>query len=86
MQQKNVTNKTQNASGKMFFKKSQNCPLEKVSESEINYKNLDLLKKFISTGGRILPRRITNVSSKKQRRLKEQIKVARILALLPFVN
>ncbi len=86
MQKRNATSKTQSVSGKMFFKKRNDCPLAKVAESEINYKNLDLLKKFISAGGRILPRRITNISSKKQRRLKEQIKVARILALLPFVN
>jgi len=51
-----------------------------------SYKNPKMLVKFISERGRILPRRITGVSAKMQRMLKSAIKVARILALLPFSN
>jgi ribosomal protein S18 len=51
-----------------------------------SYKNPKRLMKFLSEGGRILPRRITGVSAKMQRMLKRSIQVARVLALLPFSN
>lgn len=71
---------------KMFFKKSKGCPLSSSSAPEIDYKNPELLKQFISEGGRMLPSRITNVCAKKQRELKKAIRHSRILALLPFVS
>lgn len=52
----------------------------------INYKNIELLRKFISKGGRILSRRLTGLSAKEQRSLCQAVKIARILALLPFVQ
>jgi small subunit ribosomal protein S18 len=58
-----------------------------VSPSEaIDYKDTDMLKKFITERGKILPRRITGLTSKQQRALTVSIKRARIVALLPFVN
>ena len=51
----------------------------------IDYKNVDLLKRFISERGKILPRRVTGTSAKNQRRLTVAIKRARIMGLLPFV-
>lgn len=71
---------------RVFFKKRKGCPLSGNDAPVIDYKNPELLKRFISEGGRILPSRITNVCAKKQRELKKAIRVARILALLPFVN
>lgn len=71
---------------KVFFKRRKGCPLSVDGAPEITYKNPDALSKFISEGGRILPSRVTNVSAKNQRQLKRQIKIARILALLPFVS
>lgn len=71
---------------KVFFRRRKGCPLSVDGAPEISYKNPDLLVKFVSEGGRILPSRITNVCAKKQRQLKNAIKVARILALLPFIN
>lgn len=65
-------------------KTTRSCPLADVDINSINYKNLDLLLKFVSENGRILPRRITSVSAKKQRKLKQAIRRARILALLPY--
>ncbi len=73
-------------SKKVFFRRRKGCPLSVEGAPEISYKNPDLLLKFVSEGGRILPSRITNVCAKKQRQLKNAIKVARILALLPFIN
>ncbi len=52
----------------------------------IDYKDVDLLRKFITERGKILPRRITGLTSKQQRDLTIAIKRARILALLPFIN
>ena len=62
------------------FKKS--CPLSVRGAPIIDYKNIKLLKKYISESGKILPSRITNVSQKKQRELSLSIKRARNLALL----
>lgn len=55
-------------------------------EDPIDYKDVDLLRKFITERGKILPRRITGLTAKQQRALTRSIKRARILALLPFVN
>ena len=63
-----------------------NCPLAKKSSEEINYKNIKLLKKYISDSSKILPTRITNVSHGKQKILVREIKKARALALLPYVG
>ncbi|MBU6185487.1 MAG: 30S ribosomal protein S18 [Synechococcales bacterium] len=52
----------------------------------IDYKDIDLLRKFITERGKILPRRITGLTAKQQRDLTIAIKRARILALLPFIN
>ena len=51
----------------------------------IDYKDTDLLRRFISERGKILPRRVTGTSAKNQRRLTIAIKRARIMGLLPFV-
>ncbi|MCX7678426.1 MAG: 30S ribosomal protein S18 [Spirochaetes bacterium] len=51
----------------------------------IDYKNVELLSKFITDRGKILPRRITGNCAKHQRIVAQQIKRARIIALLPFV-
>jgi small subunit ribosomal protein S18 len=51
----------------------------------IDYKDVDLLRRFITERGKILPRRITGLTAK-QRDLTTSIKRARILALLPFIN
>ena len=62
-----------------------NCPLSKKSDEELNYKNIKLLRKYISDSAKILPTRITNVSHSKQKILVREIKKARALALLPYV-
>ena len=65
---------------KYKFKKK--CPLSAKGAPEVDYKNIKLLKKYVSENGKILPSRITNVSQKKQRELSVSIKRARNLALL----
>ena len=65
---------------KYKFKKS--CPLSIQGAPLVNYKNIRLLKKYMSENGKILPSRITNVCQKKQRELSLSIKRARNLALI----
>jgi small subunit ribosomal protein S18 len=65
---------------KYKFKKS--CPLSLKGSPEVDYKNIKLLKKYMSENGKILPSRITNVCQKKQRELSLSIKRARNLALI----
>ena len=65
---------------KYKFKKT--CPLSVKGAPEVDYKNIKLLKKYVSENGKILPSRITNVSQKKQRALSLSIKRARNLALI----
>ena len=65
---------------KYKFKKS--CPLSVKGAPVIDYKNIKLLKRYVSENGKILPSRITNVSQKKQRQLSISIKRARNLALI----
>ena len=54
--------------------------------THIDYKEVDLLKKFVSERGKILPRRVTGTSAKYQRQLTTAIKRARHMALLPYVK
>ncbi len=58
------------------------CPLSGKNAPIVDYKNVKVLRKYISESGRILPSRITNVSQKKQKELSRAIKRARLLALL----
>jgi len=75
-----------NAGKKVFFKQSKACPLSEKGAPKVDYKNVKLLSKFISERGKMMPRRITSISAKKQRELANAIKRARNLALLPFVS
>tara|TARA_Y100000816_G_C25870737_1_gene454501 strand:+ start:307 stop:576 length:270 start_codon:yes stop_codon:yes gene_type:complete len=65
---------------KYKFKKK--CPLTGKGAPVVDYKNIKLLKRYISENGKILPSRITSVSQKKQRDLSLSIKRARNLALI----
>ena len=58
------------------------CPLSGKNAPVIDYKNIKLLKKYLSESKRILPSRITSVSLKKQKELSRAIKRARSLALI----
>tara|TARA_Y100000588_G_C13911743_1_gene777444 strand:+ start:337 stop:609 length:273 start_codon:yes stop_codon:yes gene_type:complete len=64
------------------YKFKRSCPLSVKGAPVIDYKNIKLLKRYVSENGKILPSRITNVSQKKQRQLSISIKRARNLALI----
>jgi len=72
-------------SGQSRFKKRKRCPFMIAGIKEIDYKDTETLKKFITDRGKILPRRITGVSALYQKKLSNAIKRARHMALLPFV-
>ena len=55
------------------------------SIDELNYKDVKVLSNFINDQGKILPRRVTGLNSKQQKKVTKLIKRARIAALLPFV-
>ena len=59
-------------------------PLDQARITYIDYKDTDLLRKFISDRGKIRSRRVTRVSSQQQRQLAKAIKNAREMALLPY--
>lgn len=52
----------------------------------INYKNIDLLKRYITDSGKIIPGRVAGVSSSQQRKITKAVKVARYMALLPYTD
>lgn len=64
--------------------KKKDCPVESGVIS-VDYKDSRTLQKFTSERGKVLPRRISSVSAKGQRKLAMAIKRARYLALLPYV-
>lgn len=68
-----------------FFRRPKSCPFSGANAPKIDYKNAKLLQRFISERGKIVPSRITAVSTKKQRELARAIKRARNIALLPFI-
>ena len=84
---RNFRKKNQKSSKLNLFQKadlkfSRSCPLSGKNAPTIDYKNIRLLKKYVSESGRILPSRVTSVSLKKQKELSRSIKRARILALI----
>ena len=87
MKRRRNTKKNQRSSKLSLFQKSdikfsRACPLSGKNAPDIDYKNIKVLKKYLSESGRILPSRVTSVSLRKQRELSKSIKRARVLALL----
>ena len=89
MKRKNLKKKnTQNNFSKLSvfqnqkYKFKKKCPLTGKNAPVVDYKNIKLLKRYVTENGKILPSRITSVSQKKQRELSLSIKRARNLALI----
>ena len=66
-----------------FFRRRKTCPFSGDNAPKIDYKDVKLLQRYVSERGKIVPSRITAVSTKKQRELATAIKRARFMALLP---
>ncbi len=69
-----------------FFRRRKYCRFTAENVTEIDYKDLNTLKQYITETGKIVPSRITGTSARFQRRLALEIKRARFLALLPYTD
>jgi len=69
-----------------FFRRKRYCHFTAEGITEIDYKDLNLLKSYVSESGKVVPSRITGTSAKYQRQLTQAIKRARYLALLPYTD
>ena len=69
-----------------FVRRRKFCKFTAEGIKEIDYKDLDILKGFVSESGKIVPSRITGTKSRYQRQLSEAIKRARYIALLPYTD
>ncbi len=69
-----------------FFRRRKMCRFSSENVKEIDYKDLETLKQYITETGKIVPSRITGTSSRYQRQLATAIKRARFLALLPYTD
>ncbi len=68
------------------FKRRKFCRFTAEKIQEVDYKQVDLLKDFISENGKIIPARITGTNAHYQRQLATAVKRARFLALLPYTD
>ena len=69
-----------------FSKRKKFCRFKAEGYKDIDYKDIDLLKNYITETGKIVPSRVTGTSAYFQRRLTKAIKLARAAALLPFCD
>lgn len=69
-----------------FFRRKKYCRFTAEGVDEIDYKDINVLKGYITETGKIVPSRITGTTSRYQRQLAKAIKRARFLALLPYTD
>lgn len=69
-----------------FFRRRKFCRFTAEGVKQIDYKDLETLKAYVSETGKIVPSRITGTKAKYQRQLTTAIKRARFLALLPYTD
>ena len=69
-----------------FFRRRKYCSFTAEGITEVDYKDVELLKAYITETGKIVPSRITGTKAKYQRQLAKAVKRARYLALLPYTD
>lgn len=78
--------KKNNNSSRQLFKRRKFCRFTAEKIDEVDYKDINILKEFISENGKLIPARITGTKSRYQRQLSVAVKRARFLALLPYTD
>ena len=74
------------SSKKPFCKRKKSCPFSGPNAPAIDYKDVKLLSRYVTERGKIIPSRISSISTIKQRELSKAIKRARFLALMPYIS
>lgn len=69
-----------------YFRRKRYCRFTAEGITEVDYKDLNLLKNYIGETGKLVPARITGTKAKYQRQLTTAVKRARFLALLPYTD
>jgi small subunit ribosomal protein S18 len=69
-----------------FYRRRKYCRFTAEGVTEIDYKDIEMLKAYISETGKIVPSRITGTKAKYQRQLAKAVKRARYLALVPYTD
>jgi len=82
----NESNYRGDKSRQPFFKRKKSCPFSGENAPLIDYKDIKLLGRYVTERGKIVPSRISSISTIKQRELSKAIKRARFLALMPYVS
>lgn len=75
-----------NSSSRQLFKRRKFCRFTAEKIVEVDYKDLNILKEFVSENGKLIPARITGTKSRYQRQLSTAVKRARFLALMPYTD
>ena len=75
-----------NSSSRSLFKRRKFCRFTAEKIPEVDYKDLNILKEFVSENGKLIPARITGTKARFQRQLSVAVKRARFLALMPYTD
>ncbi|MFA5372412.1 MAG: 30S ribosomal protein S18 [Sideroxydans sp.] len=75
-----------NNSSRQLFKRRKFCRFTAEKIAEVDYKDINILKEFVSENGKLIPARITGTKTHYQRQLSVAVKRARFLALLPYTD
>jgi small subunit ribosomal protein S18 len=75
-----------NSSSRSLFKRRKFCRFTAEKIPEVDYKDLNILKEFVSENGKLIPARITGTKTRFQRQLSTAVKRARFLALMPYTD
>ncbi|MDD2700569.1 MAG: 30S ribosomal protein S18 [Sideroxydans sp.] len=75
-----------NNSSRQLFKRRKFCRFTAEKIAEVDYKDINILKEFITENGKLIPARITGTKARYQRQLSTAVKRARFLALLPYTD
>jgi small subunit ribosomal protein S18 len=83
---KKRTNDTQDFDRKRIVRFKKDCAFCKNEGLDIDYKNIELLSRYVSSRGKILSRRINGNCAKHQRKVAREVKLARFMNLIPYVG